>query len=44
MCLAVDGVTEHVGGVHDRFGPTSDTSAELKLFIWGLNQLILPSK
>jgi hypothetical protein len=38
MCLAVDGVTEHVGGA------TSDTSAELKLFIWGLNQLILPSK
>ncbi len=30
MRLAVNGVTQHVGGVHDRLGPTSDTGTELE--------------
>jgi hypothetical protein len=30
MCLAVDGVTQHVGGVHNRLSPIGDTSAELE--------------
>ncbi len=30
MRFAIDGVTQHVGGVHDRIGPTSDTNAELE--------------
>jgi hypothetical protein len=30
MHLAVDGVTQHVGGMHNRLGPTSDTGAELE--------------
>jgi hypothetical protein len=30
MRLVVDGVTQHVRGVHDRLGPAGDTCAELE--------------
>ncbi len=30
MRLAVDGVTQHVGGMHDHLGPTSDTGTKLE--------------